>query len=36
MVALVAGNVDSARGIQGFLVKLFTEVNFKKGRLQMN
>ena len=30
MVALVAGNVDSARGIQGFLVKLFTEVNFNK------
>ena len=30
MVALVAGNIDSARGIQGFLVKLFTEVNFNK------
>jgi chromosomal replication initiator protein len=30
MVSLVAGNVDSARGIQGFLVKLFTEVNFNK------
>lgn len=30
MVSLVAGNIDSARGIQGFLVKLFTEVNFNK------
>lgn len=30
MVAMVAGNIDSARGIQGFLVKLFTEVNFNK------
>lgn len=30
MVALIAGNIDSARGIQGFLVKLFTEVNFNK------
>ncbi len=30
MVSLIAGNVDSARGIQGFLVKLFTEVNFNK------
>jgi chromosomal replication initiator protein len=30
MVGLVAGNIDSARGIQGFLVKLFTEVNFNK------
>ncbi|MEK7169019.1 MAG: chromosomal replication initiator protein DnaA [Patescibacteria group bacterium] len=29
-VALIAGNIDSARGIQGFLVKLFTEVNFNK------
>lgn len=30
MVAMIAGNIDSARGIQGFLVKLFTEVNFNK------
>lgn len=30
MVSLIAGNIDSARGIQGFLVKLFTEVNFNK------
>jgi len=30
MVSMVAGNIDSARGIQGFLVKLFTEVNFNK------
>lgn len=30
MVSMIAGNIDSARGIQGFLVKLFTEVNFNK------
>ena len=30
MVAMIAGNIDSARGIQGFLVRLFTEVNFNK------
>lgn len=30
MVSLIAGNIDSARGIQGFLVKLFTEINFNK------
>lgn len=30
MVAMIAGNVDSARGIEGFLVKLFTEVNINK------
>jgi len=29
-VSMIAGNIDSARGIQGFLVKLFTEVNFNK------
>ncbi|HCR36033.1 chromosomal replication initiator protein DnaA [Candidatus Woesebacteria bacterium GWC2_33_12] len=28
-VALIAGNITSAREIQGFLVRLFTEVNFK-------
>lgn len=28
-VALIAGNIQSAREIQGFLVRLFTEVNFK-------
>ncbi|WKZ25355.1 MAG: chromosomal replication initiator protein DnaA [bacterium] len=36
MTALVAGNVDSARGIQGFLVKLFTEVNFNKKEVTMD
>lgn len=35
MVSLIAGNVDSARGIQGFLVKLFTEVNFNKKEVTM-
>ena len=30
MVSLIAGNVDSARGIQGFLVRLFTEINFNR------
>lgn len=35
MVALIAGNVDSARGIQGFLVRLFTEVNFNKKEVNM-
>lgn len=30
VVALISGNIDSARGIQGFLVKLFTEINFNK------
>lgn len=30
MVSMIAGNIDSARGIQGYLVKLFTEVNFNK------
>lgn len=35
MVSLIAGNVDSARGIQGFLVKLFTEVNFNKKEVAM-
>lgn len=29
-VALIAGNITSAREIQGFLVRLFTEVNFNK------
>lgn len=29
MVALIAGNVNSAREIQGFIVKLFTQVNFQ-------
>lgn len=29
MVQLIAGNIDSAREIQGFLVKLFSESNFK-------
>lgn len=29
IVQLIAGNIDSARSIQGFIVKLFTEVNFK-------
>lgn len=28
-VALIAGNVNSAREIQGFIVKLFTQVNFQ-------
>ena len=36
MVALVAGNIDSARGIQGFLVKLFTEVNFNKKEVNID
>lgn len=35
LVALVAGNIDSARGIQGFLVKLFTEVNFNKREVNL-
>ena len=30
IVQLIAGNIDSARSIQGFIVKLFTEVNIKK------
>lgn len=29
-VSLIAGNITSAREIQGFLVRLFTEVNFNK------
>ncbi len=29
-VALIAGNIDSARAIQGFLIKLFSEVNTKR------
>ena len=29
MVQLIAGNIDSAREIQGFLVKLFSQANFK-------
>jgi chromosomal replication initiator protein len=35
MVSLIAGNIDSARGIQGFLVKLFTEVNFNKKQVDL-
>ena len=30
IVQLIAGNIDSARAIQGFIVNLFTQVNFKK------
>lgn len=30
IVSLIAGNITSARGIQGFLVKLFTAVNLQK------
>lgn len=30
MVSMIAGNIDSAREIQGFLVRLFTEVNINK------
>lgn len=30
IVSMIAGNIDSAREIQGFLVKLFTEVNINK------
>lgn len=29
LVSLIAGNINSAREIQGFIVKLFTQVNFK-------
>jgi chromosomal replication initiator protein len=36
MVSLIAGNIDSARGIQGFLVKLFTEVNFNKKEVNLD
>ena len=36
MVSMIAGNIDSARGIQGYLVKLFTEVNFNKKEVTMN
>lgn len=35
MVQMVAGNIDSARGIQGFLTKLFSEVNFKKEEMTL-
>lgn len=34
-VSLIAGNVDTARGIQGFLVRLFTEINFSKKSLSV-
>lgn len=30
IVSIIAGNIDSAREIQGFLVRLFTEVNINK------
>lgn len=33
IVSLIAGNIDSARAIQGFLVKLFTSVNLENKEL---
>lgn len=36
MVQLIAGNIDSAREIQGFLVKLFSESNFKGAEITLD
>jgi chromosomal replication initiator protein len=33
IAALIAGNINSAREIQGFIVKLFTQVNFKGAQI---
>jgi chromosomal replication initiator protein len=36
MVSLIAGNIESARAIEGFLVRLFTDINLKGGELTID